>query len=54
MWEFIRNHIFEIIIAFAVNLMGYLGKQEHARLKRIVAELTLEKAMLKVVASGNF
>ena len=29
-------------------------ERENARLKRIVADLTLEKAMLKEVASGNF
>jgi len=27
---------------------------ENARLKRLVADLSLEKAMLKEVASGNF
>ena len=29
-------------------------ERENARLKRIVAELSLEKAMLKEVASGNW
>ena len=29
-------------------------ERENARLKRVVADLTLEKAMLKEVASGNF
>jgi len=29
-------------------------EQENARLKRLVADLSLEKAMLKEVASGNF
>ncbi len=29
-------------------------ERENARLKRIVADLSLEKAMLKEVASGNF
>ena len=29
-------------------------EQENARLKRVVADLSLEKAMLKELASGNF
>ncbi len=29
-------------------------ERENARLKRVVADLTLEKAMLKELASGNF
>jgi len=29
-------------------------ERENARLKRVVADLTLEKAILKEVASGNF
>ena len=29
-------------------------ERENARLKRVVADLSLEKAMLKEVASGNF
>ena len=29
-------------------------ERENARLKKIVADLSLEKAMLKEVASGNF
>ena len=29
-------------------------EKENARLKKIVADLSLEKAMLKEVASGNF
>ena len=29
-------------------------ERENARLKRVVADLTLEKVMLKEVASGNF
>lgn len=29
-------------------------ERENARLKRLVADLSLEKAMLKEVASGNF
>ena len=29
-------------------------ERENARLKRIVADLSLEKAMLKEVASGNW
>ena len=29
-------------------------EQENARLKRLVADLSLEKAMLQEVASGNF
>ena len=29
-------------------------EQEKARLKRVVADLSLEKAMLKELASGNF
>jgi len=29
-------------------------ERENARLKRVVANLSLEKAMLKEVASGNF
>ena len=29
-------------------------ENENARLKQLVAELSLEKAVLKVVASGNF
>ena len=29
-------------------------KRENARLKRLVADLSLEKAMLQEVASGNF
>jgi putative transposase len=29
-------------------------EQENARLKRVVADLSLEKSMLKELASGNF
>ena len=29
-------------------------EQEHAKLKRLVAELSLEKQILKDVAEGNF
>ena len=29
-------------------------EQENTRLKRVVADLSLEKAMLKELASGNF
>jgi putative transposase len=29
-------------------------ERENARLKRVVADLSLEKAMLQEVASGNF
>jgi len=29
-------------------------EQEHARLKRLVADLSLDNSMLKEVASGNF
>jgi len=31
-----------------------LKERENGRLKRVVADLSLEKAMLKEVASGNF
>ena len=29
-------------------------EQEHARLKRLVADLSLDKSILKEVAAGNF
>ena len=51
MWRFSWSFLGYLI---SMQNVAFLGEQEDAKLKRLVAELSLDKLVLKNFASGNF